>query len=44
MYVEAGLIYLLLCTVLTFLQGALEKYLGKHNAVLAAANNAAKKS
>lgn len=44
MYVEAGLIYLLLCTVLTFVQNRMEKYLGKHNAVLAAMNSAPKKA
>lgn len=42
MYIEAGLIYLLLCTLLTFVQGRLEKYLGKHNAVMKAMNSAKK--
>jgi len=36
MYVEAGLLYLVLCTILTLLQSNLEKSLGKHNAVAAA--------
>ncbi len=44
MYVEAGLIYLLLCTVLTFVQNRLEKYLGKHNAVLVAMNRMQKEA
>ena len=44
MYVEAGIIYLILCTALTFLQSCLEKYLGKHNAVMAALNSSAKKA
>lgn len=44
MYVEAGFIYLLLCTFLTFLQTGLEKYLGKHNAVLKVMNSVHKKA
>lgn len=31
MYIEAGLIYLALSTILTFALNAMEKYLGKHN-------------
>jgi len=38
MYIEAGLIYLVLCTVLTIAQNRMEKYLGKHNVVLASMN------
>lgn len=44
MYVEAGLIYLILCTVLTLVQNHLERYLGKHNAVLASMNGIHKKA
>lgn len=43
MYVEAGMIYLILCTVLTLAQNHMEKYLGKHNVVLASMNSVPKK-
>ncbi len=36
MYIEVGALYLVLSTVLTFLQGKMERNLGKHNAAVAA--------
>lgn len=42
MYLEAGLIYLVICTILTFAQGKLERALGKHKAVAAMMSSAKK--